>query len=86
MKTKALAFAAVAFALLGLSLAACITDGTGACISSPVSYSYGSRVYCYDGWDESDCDDNDSTRTNGASWTFYSGDTCEDHGLTNGSN
>ena len=67
-----------------LLLSSC--GGTGCCVSDPVYYSYGYRVYCYDDWDKSDCEENDSEQVNGASWTFYRGDTCEDRGLVEDSN
>lgn len=60
--------------------------GTGACVSSRVDYSSFSAVYCYDGWDKSDCTSNNEQHVNGASWTFYSGDSCSDRGYHSGSN
>ncbi|MCC6526799.1 MAG: hypothetical protein IT373_29390 [Polyangiaceae bacterium] len=78
------AAAAVVAVALGAQLGACA--GVGACVSGPVSYSYGQRVYCYDDWDAAECDSNDDQHVNGASWSFYGGDTCWDRGLTSGSN
>lgn len=60
--------------------------GLGACVSSPVSYSFGQRVYCYSEWSSDDCAINDSEQVNGASWVFHSGQTCEDRDLVDGSN
>lgn len=69
-----------------LGLAGC--GGVGACISDVVDdFQYlGDRVYCYDGWDRFDCDVNTAEEVNGVAWTFHPGDTCDDHGLSEGSN
>jgi hypothetical protein len=79
-----------AVAALTLATASCdVLTGSseGACVSDVVEFSQiGDRVYCYDSWDKSDCDANDADNVNGASWTFYEGQTCEDRGLTEGSN
>ncbi|MGQ9616681.1 MAG: hypothetical protein ACUVWJ_09835 [Spirochaetota bacterium] len=74
----------LAFLVSALMLSSC--GGTGCCVSDAVSYSYGDRVYCYDDWDKSDCEENDSEQVNGAGWTFYRGQTCEDRDLVGGSN
>lgn len=68
-----------------LPLTAC-GDDSGACVSDPVTYNFGVRTYCYENWDESDCDRNADDQTNGADWTFYSGQSCADRGLHTGSN
>ena len=68
-----------------LALAVC-GGGSGACVSDPVQYSFGLAVYCYGGWSSADCSVNNNNQVNGASWAFYSGQTCEDRNLTDGSN
>jgi hypothetical protein len=74
--------------ILGMTTAALTScgDGVGACVSDPVDYQSGQRVYCYDGWDEADCDTNQAEQVNGADWTFYGGQECDDRDLTSGSN
>lgn len=75
--------------LIAFALTSCdwITGGgVGTCVSDVVSYSFGDQVYCYDGWDESECDAYDADNVNGASWTFHGGQTCADRGLSEGSN
>ena len=85
MKSLFVKSALLLTAVLGM-LAGCIGSdeggGTGACVSSPVSYSYGAVTYCYDNWSSADCSNHDANQVNGASWTFYSGQTCADRGLT----
>ena len=48
--------------------------GVGACVgeSSP------GNGLCKDGWGEAECEEWDEDEVNGSSWTFYSGDSCED--------
>ena len=57
----------------GLLLASC-GGGVGACVgeSSP------GNGLCKDGWDEEECVEWDEDEVNGSSWTFHSGDSCED--------
>ena len=76
---------AVALTLLALVGPAC-GGGVGACVSSAVQYSFGLRVYCYSGWSGGECSVNDAEQVNGASWTFYSGQSCSDRDLVDGSN
>ncbi len=61
----------------GLSLSACGGSG-GACTgeSSP------GNGLCKDGWDQSECEEWDEDEVNGSSWTFHSGESCEDLGYT----
>ena len=82
--TKKLGFSLAAlFALLS----GCSGSGTGACVSSPVSYYSFTAVYCYSNWDKADCDYNNANDIDGGSpWYFYSGQSCSDRGLTDGSN
>lgn len=68
-----------------LALLAC-GGGSGACVSDPVQYSFGLRVYCYSNWSSADCSVNNNDQVNGANWAFYGGQTCEDRSLTDGSN
>lgn len=80
-----LVVAAVAFA--GLSCDLITGDDVGACVSDVVTYSQiGDKVYCYSDWSESECEANDRENVNGAGWTFYGGDSCQDRGLAEGSN
>ncbi len=45
------------------------------------------RTYCYSNFSSSECSDYNSQDVNGASpWYFYSGQTCSDRGLNEGSN
>jgi len=46
---------------------------SGACVSEPVQYTFGLRVYCYSDWTEDECSENDSQKVNGAGWTHYGG-------------
>ena len=69
----------------GIGLSGC-GDGLGACVSEPVDLAFGLVVYCYDGWDRSDCNANDDQRVNGADWEFHGGQECEDRDLETGSN
>ena len=71
---------------LGVSGCDIFSSGVGACVSEPVEYTFGLRVYCYSEWDKTECTENDELNVNGASWTFYSGQSCEDRDLTDGSN
>jgi len=67
--------------------AACINpDKDGACVSGPVSYSFGVRVYCYSGWAKNECQAYNRDEVNGASWSFHSGQSCGDRDLDDGSN
>ena len=84
MKWHALLFISIFFLIL--SATGCDGNGVGACQSETVEYSQGLRVYCYDGWTRSECEDNDKQQVNGASWFFYSGQSCSDRGLDEGSN
>lgn len=75
--------------LLGIAamLSGCPGGGVGACVSSPVSYTYFISVYCYSNFDSSECADYSAQDINGgAPWYFYSGQTCADRGLNEGSN
>jgi len=85
-RTIRLVAAGAALAAVSVSLADC-GDGVGACVSDPVQYQeIGQRVYCYDGWDSAECDVNQTEQVNGADWTFYGGQTCDDRGYDTGSN
>ncbi|MDH5548023.1 MAG: hypothetical protein OEZ43_20795 [Gammaproteobacteria bacterium] len=75
----------LAISLLFFSIMGC-ESGVGACQSEPVEYSFGLRVYCYSGWDKAECEANNSQQVNGAKWYFHSGQSCEDRGLSEGSN
>jgi hypothetical protein len=75
----------MAIAFAALAAGAC-GGGAGACVSEPVEYSFGLRVYCYSDWTGADCEVNNQDNVNGASWAFYEGQTCEDRSLTDGSN
>lgn len=71
--------------LILLTLSGCA--GAGACVSDVVDFQYqGPKIYCYDDWDRADCDINDQEQVNGAGWTFFAGQTCDDRGLVEGSN
>ena len=72
-------FFAAACGLVGLS-------SSGVCVSEPVSFSFGLRVYCYNDFDEDECRDYNAQNVNGAAWVFHSGQTCGDRDLTTGSN
>jgi hypothetical protein len=62
-------------------------SGTGACVSDVVEFQFISdKVYCYDDFSKDECEDYTAQQINGASWTYYRGDTCDDRGLTEGSN
>ena len=74
----------ICFLFIVMLFSACAR--TGACVSSEVEYTYGFRVYCYNDWSRDECDDNDAQNVNGASWTFYAGQTCDDRDLVEGSN
>ena len=65
--------------LVSVSLfgAAC-GGGGGACVGES---SLGNGL-CEDGWAESECDEWDADEINGSSWTFKSGESCEDLGYT----
>lgn len=67
------------------ALAAC-GSSTGACVSDPVQYTFGLRVYCYSQWSSQECSVNNNDQVNGANWSFYGGQTCADRSLTDGSN
>jgi hypothetical protein len=88
MLTKRNPVAAAAFVFLVLTGYACnlFDDGSGACVSDPVEFSFGLRVYCYNDWDQDECSSNDRREVNGARWTFYKGQSCEDRDLEEGSN
>ena len=62
----------------GTILSAC--DGVGACVGS------GGGVLlspvCKEDWSRSECQEWDDEGINGANWSFYSGDSCEDLGYT----
>jgi hypothetical protein len=74
----------VGFLFSILLFAAC--SGTGACVSDVVEFTSFLRVYCYDDFSKDECEDYDAQNINGANWTFYRGDTCDDRGLVEGSN
>ena len=63
----------VLFLLSSFMLASC-GGGVGACVgeSSP------GNGLCKDGWDKEECEEWDEDEVNGSSWTFHSGDSCED--------
>jgi hypothetical protein len=88
MRTKASFTAqALTFSLLASYACGLFGGGVGVCVSDPVSFSFGLRVYCYSNYNESECSDYDSQQVNGAAnWTFHSGQTCSDRDLTEGSN
>lgn len=44
------------------------------------------KTYCYDGWTESECKENDKEEVNGANWNFFADQTCASRGLSVGSN
>ena len=75
-------------ALLLLTAPACELggDGSGACVSDAVEFSFGLRVYCYSDWDQDDCASYNRQQVNGAEWSFYEGQSCEDRDLEEGSN
>lgn len=72
MSLRRVAWLAVAPLLL---LSAC--SFSGACVSTG-----GSPEECKQDWDQADCDDFDANNVNGATWTFYPGQTCADRGFT----
>lgn len=62
-------------------------EDAGACVSSPVSFSFGLRVYCQNNFDRSECSERDAMQVNGADeWVFYEGQTCASRDLEEGSN
>ncbi len=62
-------------------------EALGLCVSTPVEFTFGLRVYCHDdNWTEAECADYNAQGVNGASWVFHSSQTCEDRGLVEGSN
>ena len=77
--TLGLLWAAAACGLIGLS-------GSGVCVSEPVSFSFGDRVYCYNDFTEDECRAYTADNVNGAAWVFHSGQSCGDRDLTTGSN
>lgn len=74
--------------LLLLAVPACSLFGesSGVCVSEPVEFSFGLRVYCQNNFDKGECADWDDEQVNGASWSFHAGQTCADRGLEQGSN
>lgn len=77
--TFGMLWVAAACGLFGLS-------GSGVCVSEPVSFSFGLRVYCYDDFSEDECRAYTADNVNGAAWVFHSGQSCADRDLTSGSN
>lgn len=60
------------------------SDGVGVCTGYSSSLN---RTYCYSNFSSSECSEYDSLDVNGASpWYFYSGQTCADRDLSEGSN
>ncbi len=75
-----------ALVLAVLTNAGC-TEDVGLCVSTPVEFSSGLRVYCHDdNWTAAECADFNDQRVNGADWFFHSNQTCEDRDLVEGSN
>ena len=72
--------------LVGLCGIAACGSGVGACVSDPVELQFSSHVYCYEGWDTSECEEQDAEEVNGAGWSFHEGQDCSDLGLQVGSN
>lgn len=69
------------FALLSvaaLGLAGC-GSGPGACVGIG---SFTGNIYCYNDWDEADCEDHDANEVNGASWRFHEGKACSELGYS----
>jgi hypothetical protein len=86
MSKKKLRSVMAALVLAVLTSAGCGED-VGLCVSTPVEYTYGLRVYCYgDNWTQAECSDYNAQRVNGAEWFFHSNQTCADRGLVDGSN
>lgn len=63
----------------GIILSAC-GGGTGACVGSGGSTLL--SPVCKEDWSRSECQEWDEQEINGANWSFYSGDSCEDLGYT----
>jgi len=82
--TKKLGFSLVAGVAL---LSGCAGGGVGACVSSPVSFYSFTSTYCYSNFSSTECSAYTTQDINGgAPWYFYSGQTCADRGLVEGSN
>jgi len=78
---------ALALSLLASYACGLLGGGVGVCVSDPVTFSFGDRVYCYSDYTQSECSDYDQEQINGAAnWTFHSGQTCADRDLVEGSN
>lgn len=88
MVAKSNFIAVGSFLLFLLAGQACMLfgDGTGACVSDAVEYSFGLRVYCYSDFDKKECDSHNRNQVNGADWSFHEGQTCGDRDLDEGSN
>ena len=79
---------ALKVAIAGTLLASGCSGGasTGACQSDVGRTQFHASVFCYSGWDRSDCDDFQQRRVNGVEWTFHPGQTCAGRGLQEGAN
>ena len=67
-----------------LTLFACslLTAGCGGGGGACVGESSPGNGLCKDGWDQAECEEWDEDEINGSSWTFHSGDSCEDLGYS----
>ena len=77
---------AMVLGIYAIAPACSLFGGTGACVSSVVSFAFGDRVYCYSGWTQAECHDNDLEQVNGASWSLRRGRSCDDLDYLEGSN